>query len=163
MASAVDWKKLKLEYVTTNISYRKLADKYGVPKTTIDHQAKKGKWSEERRRFRANVETKTIKAVEDKAVDYRSALYDLAYKVAMQLVDMTDCKSLADLAVIGITPRQITGAIKDLKDVLDIKSEADIKEQDARIKNLQRQANAADDGAKAIEITVKGYDDEWSN
>ena len=30
-----DWLKIKTEYITTDISYRKLAEKYGVSNTVI--------------------------------------------------------------------------------------------------------------------------------
>lgn len=159
----MDWNEIKTEYITTNTSYRKLAQKYNIPKTTLEHRAKTEKWFAAKRQYNDRVVAKTIQKAEDKAVDCKTTLYELAKKVAGQIDRFINEYDLAAMIAAGIKPKDITGAIKDLKDVLDIKSEADIKEQDARIKNLQRQANAADDSAKAIEITVKGYDDEWSN
>ena len=159
----MDWNEIKTEYITTNTSYRKLAQKYNIPKTTLEHRAKTEKWFAAKRQYNDRVVAKSIKNAENNAVYTRTALYELAGKVAEQIDSFINEYDLAALIAVGIKPKDITGAIRDLKDVLDIKSEADIKEQDARIKNLQRQANAADDSAKAIEITVKGYDDEWSN
>ena len=39
----------------------------------------------------------------------------------------------------GIKPRDITGAIKDLEDALHIKSVSDVKEQEARIAKLRKE------------------------
>lgn len=36
-----DWSKIKTEYITTDTSYRKLAEKYGINKDTIYAKAKK--------------------------------------------------------------------------------------------------------------------------
>lgn len=136
----MDWNAIKTEYITTSISYRKLAEKYGVPFITLSQRARKEKWAELRRKHNDRIITKTLEKAEAKAVDYKSMLYDLAYKVAKQLVEMTDRTPLDKLALIGIKPRDITGAIKDLEDALHIKSESDLKEQEARIAKLRREA-----------------------
>lgn len=148
----MDWDKLKREYVTGQISYRKLAEKYGVPFGTLKHNAKVGNWCEERTRYRDRVNTKSIAKAEAKATDYKSMLYDLALKVAGQLNDMTDSMSISDLAAIGVKPRDITGAIKDLEDALHVKSASDLKEQEARIAKLNREAegNKNDSGIQVI-------------
>ena len=136
----VDWKKLKTEYITTNTSYRKLCQKYGIPLNTLHHNAKKEKWVELRKQHQNNIVTKAVKKAEESSIDYKSAIYDLAYKVAMQLNDMTDKNTISDLVAIGIKPRDITGAIKDLEDALHIKSMSDIDEQEARIAKLRKEA-----------------------
>lgn len=140
----MDWDELKREYVTTNISYRKLAAKYNVEFNSLQYQAAKFKWHEERLQFRDKINTKSLKKAENKAADYKSVLYDLAYKVAQQLSDMAQKYDMETLIAKGIKPRDITGAIKDLEDALHVKSDSDIKEQEARIKKLQRDASIDD-------------------
>lgn len=134
----MDWDELKREYVTTNISYRKLAAKYDVDFNSLQYQARKFNWYQERLQFRDKINTKSLEIAQEKATDYKSVLYDLAYKVAQQLSDMTEKFGIEKLVKMGIKPRDITGAIKDLEDTLHIKSEIDLKEQEARIKKLQR-------------------------
>ena len=136
----MDWDKLKREYVTSNISYRKLAAKYKIPFNSLFHQASEYKWYDERKQFRDKINAKALKNAEKKAIDYKSVLYELAYKVACQLSDITDKYDIETLAAKGVKPRDITGAIKDLEDALHIKSEADIKEQAARIKKMEKDA-----------------------
>ena len=71
-------------------------------------------------------------------------LYDLAYKVAQQLTDLVEGNDIVTLISAGVKPRDITGAIKDLEDALHVKSAADLKEQEARIRKLQKEAEGTD-------------------
>ena len=135
----VDWKKIKTEYITTNTSYRKLAKKYDIPFNTIQCRAKKEKWVELRNQYQDNIVAKSVKKAEESSIDYKSTIYDLAYKVAMQLNDMTNQNTISELVAMGIKPRDITGAIKDLEDALHIKSVSDVKEQEARIAKLRKE------------------------
>ena len=45
---SVDWLKIRNEYVGTEISTRKLAEKYGVSANTLQARAKREKWAFER-------------------------------------------------------------------------------------------------------------------
>jgi hypothetical protein len=51
--------------------------------------------------------------------------------------------------------KHISGVLKDLKDIQMIKSEADLREQEARIEKLRKDA-AGDEKAPKIEITLGG-------
>ena len=156
----VDWKKVKTEYITTTISYRKLAEKHDIPFNTLQCRAKKEKWVELRQRHQDKIVAKSVEKAEESAIDYKSAIYDLAYKVATQLDELTDSKTILELVKIGIKPRDITGAIKDLEDALHIKSMVDMREQEARIANLQKQA--AEDAPKEITVHIQGDASDYS-
>ena len=156
----VDWKKVKTEYITTTISYRKLAEKNDIPFNTLQCRAKKEKWVELRQRHQDKIVAKSVEKAEESAIDYKSAIYDLAYKVATQLNELTDNKTILELVKIGIKPRDITGAIKDLEDALHIKSMVDMREQEARIANLQKQAT--EDAPKEITVHIQGDASEYS-
>lgn len=157
-----NWNKVKAEYISTNISYRKLADKYGISRTTLQRRAIKENWFDKRKQKNAKVEAKILDSAEADGIDYKSKLYDLAYKVASQLVEVTDNRSMEELMALGIKPRDITGAIKDLEDALHIKSERDIREQEARIKSLQKQVEQEQE-SKDITVTIIGGDDNYSD
>ena len=43
------WRAIKAEYIASTISYRKLAEKYGVSRTTLERKAKEERWTELRR------------------------------------------------------------------------------------------------------------------
>ena len=75
---------------------------------------------------------------------------------------MTDNSTLSDLALIGIKPRDITGAIKDLEDTLHIKSAKDLEEQQARIEKLRKEVKEEDDSRK-IEVVIADGLEEYSS
>lgn len=152
-----DWNTIRTEYFTTDTSYTKLSEKYGVPRGTIADRAAREHWTELREKSQDKIRTKTLRKAESKAADYQTQLYALAIKVASQICEMTDKASMEQLIAAGIKPRDITGAIKDLKDALNIRSEADIREQEARIANLRRQADEAEQ-SKDITVTIAGQD-----
>jgi len=58
-----DWNAIKAEYITTDISYRKLAEKWGVSFRTLGDRAKREGWVDERNRHRNNVITSTVQKV----------------------------------------------------------------------------------------------------
>lgn len=60
MGAGVDWLKIKTEYITTATSYRKLADKHGVPFRTLADRAKAEGWSAARKKHRNDVVTKAL-------------------------------------------------------------------------------------------------------
>ena len=151
----LDWNKIKTEYITTSISYRKLAEKYDIPSSTLRDRAKREQWFEKKKKHQANIVSKSVQKAESRAVDYKSTLYDLAFKVAKQLSDMTDEMSISQLSAMGIKPRDITGAIKDLEDALHVKGESDLKEQEARIAKLRKEASANDnDDGKTYGVLI---------
>ena len=159
----VDWKIIKTEYITTNTSYRKLCEKYDIPFNTLQCRAKKEKWVELRKQHQDNIVSKSVEKAEESAIDYKSDLYDLAYKVATQLKDMINENTISDLVAMGIKPRDITGAIKDLEDALHIKSMSDIKEQEARIAKLRKEVKEEDKNDKKIIVCIKGDADDYSS
>ena len=56
--------------------------------------------------------------------------------------------------------RRLTASLCDLKELLGIKSEADSREQEARIANLRRQADREDDEG-APTLVVEGLPEEF--
>ena len=57
---AVKWEKIRNEYITADISYRKLSEKYGVSFGSIRDAAKKEQWVKERADYRKSLHEKTI-------------------------------------------------------------------------------------------------------
>lgn len=68
MARKVNWEQIKTEYVTGDISYRKLAEKHGVPFNTLKDRAVPEKWYEARKKHRNRIATKSIQKAEAKQV-----------------------------------------------------------------------------------------------
>ena len=156
----IDWNAIKTEYITTNASYRELCKKYNINPTTLYNRGKREEWVKLREQHKSKIVAKATEKAAKDAVNYKSVLYELAYKMALQLKDMTEENSLQDLTAMGIKPRDITGAIKDLEDALHVKSEADLKEQEARIAKLRKDAEK-EDTVNEININIGGWNPQW--
>lgn len=73
-----DWKKIKTEYITTDTSYRKLAQKYGIHYKVISARGKAEGWVELRSQHKDKTITKTLDKISDKQADKMSRIDDLA-------------------------------------------------------------------------------------
>lgn len=153
----VDWNKLKSEYIAGGTSYRKLAAKHGVPFNTLKTIAIKEGWVNLREQAEHDTTTKIVNdiAKQNAKIDEKYfKLVDKLLKKAEEVIDNTpiwQCTSIKEMAT----------ALKYIKECKGVKSEADMREQEARIKNLQKQA---DDDAENKEITVhiQGSANEYS-
>ena len=56
----MDWNEIRTEYISTETSYRKLAEKYDVPVSTIFKRAKKENWVDLKKQNEDNLVAKTI-------------------------------------------------------------------------------------------------------
>ena len=135
-----DWQAIKTEYITTDTSYRKLAQKYGVGYSVIGEKARLDGWVEQREQYRNETLTKTVNAISKKQVDRAAKLISAADKLLDKVESLleTDC----ELLIAPQSLKHLSGVLKDIKEVQMVRSEADMREQEARIKNLQRQAEA---------------------
>ena len=130
------WQKIKAEYIAGGTSYRKLAEKYGVPRTTLERKAKEEKWSELRRQAEGKAEAKMVNAISEKSAkidDKYFRLVDKLFTKAEEVIDNTPIWQVQSI-------KEMATALKYLKECKGVKSEADIREQEARIKKLQKEA-----------------------
>ena len=133
-----DWQKIKTEYITTDTSYRKLAQKYGVSTTQICNVGREEGWVELREQHLNKTVTKAVNAVSNQQAEQTAKLFGvsglLLDKVKLLLEEheelLADTSAMKDVSVV----------LKNLKDLLMIKSEADMKEQEARIEKLRADA-----------------------
>lgn len=65
----IDWETIKSEYVTTNISQKKLAEKYGISKNAVQYRCAVERWGEQRRQHRDRVMEKTSQRLSDAAAE----------------------------------------------------------------------------------------------
>lgn len=157
-----DWNKIKTEYLTSDTSYRKLAQKYGVNATTIAKKASKEDWVSQRQQLANRTLSKTLTAVSNRQVNRAARLQKVADKLLNKIEAAVDDYNMAVLLVDRQSLRQITGALKDIKDIQMIRSEADLREQEARIAKLLKEAEREDSGPNKVVIQIEGGEDTWS-
>ena len=80
-----DWQAIKTEYITTDTSYRKLAQKYGIHYKVISERGKDEKWVELRSQHKDRTLTKTLNKISNKQSDKMSRIDDLADQLLVKL------------------------------------------------------------------------------
>jgi transposase len=153
-----DWKKIKAEYIAGGTSYRKLAKKYDVSLTTLQRYATKEKWTDLRQQAEAKADTKIVNLVSEKQADRASKIIDVA---DMLLDKITVLAMFESIDTQGL--KHLTSALKDLKEIKGFKSDADMREQEARIAKLVKEAEKDDaDTNQEVVVTIEGgVNDAW--
>lgn len=156
----MDWKRIKAEYIAGGTSLRKLAEKYGVSFSTIQKRSMEEKWGDLRKKNRRKVEEKIIDSVSSKEAKKATDIVDVADKLLEKIYEMLDIDPKVPYNTQNI--KNLTSALKDLKEIKGFKSEADMREQEARIAKLRKEAEADDSGITEIEVTFKAGEEEWN-
>lgn len=132
-----DWNAIKSEYITTDISYRKLAEKWAVSFRTLAERAKREDWTGGRDKHCNKIVAQTVQKVANKtASDYAHKLIRLqtaADSMSEVIADIfqdteqfkrhiiqtrdgdvwdVDCRTMDKIDAKAI--KDITGALKDL-------------------------------------------------
>ena len=151
-----DWQSIKTEYITTDTSYRKLAQKYGIHYKVISERGKNEEWVELRSQYRHKTLTDSLDKISKKESDRAARIRTVADKLLDKIEAMADSIETAkDL-------RALSAAMKDLKEIQGVKSDLDTKEQEARIANLRRQAESEKDTVNELEIIFDAGEEAWN-
>ena len=139
----VDWIKIKNEYINTNISYRKLAEKYDISFSTLEKTARKEHWKELREKQCDKVETrlrqKTADKIVDAEVDRLTELLKLTDEAQEQIrVGMSQLNKFMDMfgnihesEIIDVVKlKKLVSAMKDLKDIVKVDTGNDLRKLD---------------------------------
>ena len=157
----MDWKKLKAEYIAGGISYRKLAEKYNVSFHTLRKVAAKERWNNLRDETRAKAATKIVEIESDKQAERMRRLLTVSDKLLEAVEDAVDKFQAGELQLDKGALKSLSGTIKDIRDIQNIKSQLDIEEQKARVAILKKQAEAGNDTTSEITVVIAGGDTSW--
>lgn len=134
-----DWTKIKTEYVTTDkSSYRKLAEKYGIPLGTIYKRAKKENWVELKQQSYDKKVAKTIASVENNQVKKLERILSITDKLldkiekAVDELDIQLCKRVDKVKEIEYNnyerpDKPTKETIKETEEVIEYKTIIDRK------------------------------------
>lgn len=148
---SADWNKIKTEYITTNTSYRKLSEKYGIHYKTIADKGKEEGWKDLRSQHTHKTLTETLNVISNQQVDRASRLISVADKLLGKVESLLELD--AESLICPQNMKHISGVLKDIKEIQMIKSEKDLEEQEARIAKLRREAekdNVEDTGNHGV-------------
>ena len=153
----MDWNELKAEYIAGGTSYRKLAEKYGVSFNTLSGIAIREEWAKLKKQAQNKSTTKMVNTIANDISKNAVKINDVADKLLGKIVDLLEALEVADSQTI----KQCTSALKDIKDIKGVKSEIDLKEQEARIDKLRKDA-MEENTEKNITVSFCDDADEYS-
>ena len=154
-----DWQAIKTEYITTDTSYRKLAQKYGIDSAVIGRRAKSEEWVKLRQQHIDKTQTKTLNAISKKQADRAANLILVSDMLLSKVKSLLEADS--ELPIDPQSMKHISGVLKDLKEIQMIRSDADMREQEARIDKLRKEA-AVEKENNEIKVTIAGGLEEYS-
>lgn len=153
----MDWSRIRRDYIAGKGSYRELSAKYGVPLKTLARRAKDEGWPDLRKQAGHKAATKTVDAIADSKSVAGKKIYDAAIALidktmdGIQAIDPEQAKAL----------KSYSGVLRDLQEVLDLRPELDIREQEARIEKLRRDAEKDTDTGTEFAVEL-GEADAWA-
>ena len=156
----MDWKQIKAEYIAGGTSYRKLCEKYGCALSTIKRIAKDEDWVGLRNQCKAKTATKIIELESDKQAERMKRLLTVSDKLLEAVEDAVEKFQAGELMLDKGALKSLSGTIKDIKEIQNIKTELDIEEQKARIANLRKQAEA-ENTTNEVAVTIAGGEASW--
>ena len=154
----VNWKKIKAEYIRGGTSYRRLAEKYGVSVVTLAKLAKREQWQMLRKQRDDKETAKITDSIAEENASKALKIYDVADKLLEKIAFTLD-----NMDVLGSQEiKHFTSALKDIKDIKGVKSDIDLKEQNARIDKLRKEAED-EQSDTSIEVTMGSEVNKYAN
>lgn len=157
----MDWNAIKTEYITTDTSYRKLAEKYGVTYNNIGIVSRRENWRKLRDEYNAKTVSKILAIESNKQAERMKRLLKVSDDLLDAVEKAVQSFQAGELALDRTALKSLSGTIKDIKDIQNIKTELDIEEQKARIANLKRQAEKDDNTISEVSVVIAGGDASW--
>lgn len=156
----MDFSKLKKEYLKGGTSYRKLAEKYDVPLSTLKTVAGKEGWVELREQTKTKTDLKTIEIISDGEAERARRLLSASDRLLDRIEVIIEELTTAEVLMDRTTLKQITGAMLDIQKIQGSKDALDIEEQRARIAKLRKEAED-EEKTNEIGIVIEGGDSSW--
>lgn len=122
---AVDWLKIKTEYINGTISLRKLAEQSGTSYSQIAKIAASEKWIEQRKSQRIIIESETNQKAAEKIADSESEVLAIKSRLKLKMYQQIEKRMEAVDDVDGQEFRRLVQNYKDMCDIHD----ADDKQQ----------------------------------
>lgn len=83
-----NWTKMRKEYISSDISIREIAEKYGVSRSQVANHSREEKWVEKRKQYQNKVVTKSLARQEEKDVDHMLQIKSAVDKMADSINEM---------------------------------------------------------------------------
>jgi transposase-like protein len=152
---AADWDLIKTEYITTDITCRKLAEKHGVSESTLFKKCSKERWEASRKQHGSKLEAKILQKDINKRADIAVARSNALMEAADLLLEKTVRGINSAPIVTPTAAKNYSDALKNIKEIHMIRTAEDIEEQRARIAKLRKDTEKADTDSQ-VTVIIEG-------
>lgn len=129
--SVAQWRKVRMEYVKGNTTYKELAQKYGVGESTIRKRASNEGWREKRNKLDTKVEQKALERVCDARANEFCLIaavndrMDAVLDNLLEFVRQQPPKKYDDLRGIESLSKAIAQVVETKRDLYNVPTEVD--------------------------------------
>lgn len=129
----MNWKEIKTDYITSDLSYRQLAQKYSVSFSTLSKYAAKHNWPTYRKKHRDKVVSDAAEKIGAKEVNRLAKVAQASDRLARYIAKVTrqtamlereegkpDTRAIRDLTA---SLRDLTAVIRDVYDIPTLKEQ----------------------------------------
>jgi len=109
--ASIDWLKIKNEYISGGVSYRKLSEKHGVSFNTLKSRATKEQWHNCRKELHNKITTKSQQKTQEKIVESEARIIDRKYELSEKLLDKLE-RAIDELDISLVTNKRKTRVIE---------------------------------------------------
>lgn len=148
-----DWAKIRAEYISTKISQREIAKKYGVSPAQVARRASNEDWAEARTNFAsvtsAKAEQKLIEKKSDTLAEHLANIAEASNNMSALILKATQAEKnfRRDRKIDTKAMKNLTGALTDLLNVL-----RDVYETPNAV---ARAKMAKDEGGGPVEVAIE--------
>lgn len=184
----IRWSKIKTEYITSSISQRKLAEKHGVSYSVLAQKCRDEGWVALRKAHQGKTVAKAVEKIGDRQAEQmaesltaaagellamvRKGIRNLdrpvrAHKETIEQEGITTSTEWITLDqpddYVDLKGAKAAGnALRDVYQVLGMRTELERQEQEARIAALRAKAASNDPEDNKIEVTFDAGPEEWN-
>lgn len=182
----VNWEEVKLKYITTDVSLRKLATEYGINPTTVYERSSNEGWVALRKHYRSEILAKTLDLKSGEEVDRLDGLIKSATKAIDVVVKAfsdeeqfyryisknkttgefvekkfrkIDTQALRDLTTVL---KDLTGLVRDFYDIPTPAQAEARRIAGERLEMDKKKLDEAENDTSEIEIVFSAGPEEWN-
>lgn len=142
------YEPIKQEFIQSNVSLRELAEKHGVSYSTLRKVASAENWTEKRNSVVAKAEQKLLAKTADKRAQDGLTVYSVAAKLLKKAMTIADGNLNAKQL------HELTGALKDIKDITGVMSAEDAERKRLELDKLRKEVESSGSGADDSIVVV---------
>lgn len=148
----VDWDLIKMRYLEGGTTYAQLAQEHNITTATVAKHAQRENWQALKKERYAETEREMVRRAAKQEVDRTEKVWtaaDLLLERVVALMSGSTGNTARDL-------RDLSAALRDVRETLGLKTQRDIREQEAKIAKLEADARKDDAADKVIRVVMDG-------